>query len=303
VELNLSNPEEVKMLLSLCSSSGEAKEVLNSILEMIKANVQSGSMKLQIDELANLDLQGDIPLKDLPKSLANLARTRRETSTGDMPAPVKVQYLSDGPRPLPLSITFPYSRHASYDELRELVSALRPKDIWPNTAPPPSEWTEALSMEALFGDLCQSKDEFKYDKVMRRAVAEFRIRKRKRDELARQAVPQGQLSDEEQEEEDESQSPDAYTAIDDTQVLQPVAELDNNISPPQDDHGQEEPKLQRSDHRPTPNRSWMVTSSQTDSGQKRLKLREEAFRAASQGQWGDFGLSRSTGQREPSPEL
>jgi hypothetical protein len=34
---------------------------------------------------------------------------------------------------LPNVITFPYSRHSSYPELVNLVSAFKPRDIWPCT--------------------------------------------------------------------------------------------------------------------------------------------------------------------------
>jgi hypothetical protein len=40
---------------------------------------------------------------------------------------------------LPKTINFPYSRHASYPELCDLVLAFKPRDVWPCTVSPP-EW-------------------------------------------------------------------------------------------------------------------------------------------------------------------
>lgn len=40
---------------------------------------------------------------------------------------------------LPKTITFPYSRHASYPELCDLVAAFKPRDVWPCTVSP-ADW-------------------------------------------------------------------------------------------------------------------------------------------------------------------
>lgn len=59
---------------------------------------------------------------------------------------------------------FPFSRHSSYKELRCLVQALRPKDIYPCTVSS-STWSAEVSMKTLFGDLC-SADLFSHDARM-----------------------------------------------------------------------------------------------------------------------------------------
>lgn len=43
---------------------------------------------------------------------------------------------------LPNVITFPYSRHSSYPELRELVNAFKPRDVWPCTVDLPAWLSE-----------------------------------------------------------------------------------------------------------------------------------------------------------------
>ncbi|KAI5204456.1 hypothetical protein E4T39_03642 [Aureobasidium subglaciale] len=60
--------------------------------------------------------------------------------------------------------TFPFSRHSSYLELRELVQALKPKDVYPCTIDQ-STYTYDISMEMLFGDLC-SANTFQADKEL-----------------------------------------------------------------------------------------------------------------------------------------
>ncbi len=41
--------------------------------------------------------------------------------------------VMDGEKSRPGMITFPYSRHSSYEELCHLLSIFRPKDVWPCT--------------------------------------------------------------------------------------------------------------------------------------------------------------------------
>ena len=61
---------------------------------------------------------------------------------------------------------FPYSRHSSFNELRALVSALAPRDIYPCTVDE-STWTPDISMKNLFGDLCSGEgDRFVHDEEM-----------------------------------------------------------------------------------------------------------------------------------------
>lgn len=87
------------------------------------------------------------------------------------------------------TIHFPYSRHSSYDELRHLVDVFRPKDICACTVCPET-WSEELSMQSLFGDLC-SEQTFYFDQGSRELFEEVQERsglnnparsKRKRDD-------------------------------------------------------------------------------------------------------------------------
>ncbi|KAJ5697319.1 hypothetical protein N7488_011003 [Penicillium malachiteum] len=99
------------------------------------------------------------------------------------------------------TIRFPYSRHSSYSELCELVATLRPKDIHPCTVDP-SSWSEAISIQSLFGQFC-SGDKFLHDSIMReRLDAQYeddrRQRKRPRydDDLSTQTSEASSMSGE-----------------------------------------------------------------------------------------------------------
>jgi hypothetical protein len=49
---------------------------------------------------------------------------------------------------LPKIITFPYSRHASYDELCDLVKAFQPLDVYPCTVNE-QRWDEGMSLHVV----------------------------------------------------------------------------------------------------------------------------------------------------------
>jgi hypothetical protein len=80
----------------------------------------------------------------------------------------EVANTSDQPDPsirkLPTTITFPYSRHSSYSELCELVSAFSPKQVYPCTVDE-TTWTPAVGMASLFGQCCSGTD-FDHDHEM-----------------------------------------------------------------------------------------------------------------------------------------
>lgn len=80
----------------------------------------------------------------------------------------------DTGKSLPRSITFPYSRHSSYPELCHLVSALKPKDVWPCTVNP-REWARnGVSIRKLFGEHC-SGPTFRHDVLMESLVGDDHI--------------------------------------------------------------------------------------------------------------------------------
>ena len=82
------------------------------------------------------------------------------------------QKLGAAPRetPLPRVILFPYARHSTFEELRQLVKTFTPRDVWPCTFDA-EHWRQqgayhtvfypanlpGMSIESLFGEYCYEK--------------------------------------------------------------------------------------------------------------------------------------------------
>ncbi|KAL9082278.1 MAG: hypothetical protein Q9159_006539 [Coniocarpon cinnabarinum] len=60
---------------------------------------------------------------------------------------------------LPPTITFPYARHSSYEELRLLVARFRPRDVYPCTTPRRDRLKHFRSMGVLFGSVCHREED------------------------------------------------------------------------------------------------------------------------------------------------
>ncbi|KAH6711742.1 hypothetical protein BKA61DRAFT_522678 [Leptodontidium sp. MPI-SDFR-AT-0119] len=76
---------------------------------------------------------------------------------------------------LPRIITFPYSRHSSYEELCDLLKIFKPKDVWPCTEDPYRWHERGLSVEGLFGEQC-SDHRFRYDREMEKMISDYEAR-------------------------------------------------------------------------------------------------------------------------------
>ncbi|KAJ9625830.1 hypothetical protein H2203_004594 [Taxawa tesnikishii (nom. ined.)] len=141
-ELELNDMHIVGQLMALCSARLQKQpEIMPDLMSLIASSAQTGNIRLDVSTLLEEDDEND--------ALENLPLDR---------------LLPHSPNSA--QVTFPYSRHSSYEELRWLVAAFRPKDIYPNTV---NErlWTPSVSMETLFGDLC-SGDVFAHDRSMLR---------------------------------------------------------------------------------------------------------------------------------------
>lgn len=203
-ELDLSLPTDLDMIMALCYDSVKDAEALQHIAKILEEALVDGK-RLQLDDFDDFKLpeDGEIPLAMIPQIMTALAR-KQKAGDDNQPAVRKRKTSKPASAGLPKSITFPYSRHSSYNELRELVAAFRPRDVWPCTAPPPKEWDEEMSMDALFGDLCSTTvDGFAFDKAMRAARAEMMELKQKQDGAKTQAP-----TDTQEEAPKETQRPD-----------------------------------------------------------------------------------------------
>ncbi|KAF2219497.1 beta-lactamase-like protein [Elsinoe ampelina] len=141
-ELELNDLNTVGALVELCQKRLQDRpEVLDKVKKWLADCVQQGATNIKLDTEAFYDALEDgsqtkdldeIPLDRLITALEKLV-SEKKTKT-ELPSK---------------RITFPYSRHASLEELRMLVAALRPRAVYPNTYEP------GMDMDDLFGDLLQ----------------------------------------------------------------------------------------------------------------------------------------------------
>ncbi|KAE8352927.1 putative DNA repair protein [Aspergillus coremiiformis] len=179
-ELEIPNESTLEQLVKLCLERIHDSKTLSETREALAEAFSSKSKTLSLDSYGIKGDQ-DISLENLVNILSRGRFHEKDWSD--------TQVLT-GPRDqsgnrLPQIIHFPYSRHSSYAELCELVSAFKPKDIYPCTVDPLT-WDEDVSMQSLFGHLC-SGTEFAHDQHMRYMIAndeELRSKKRARDEEA-----------------------------------------------------------------------------------------------------------------------
>ncbi|KAH0078757.1 hypothetical protein KCU96_g13233, partial [Aureobasidium melanogenum] len=130
------------------------KESIDLDLEILRDEVEITSQDGRLDDEFDMD---NLPIDKLVPALTRLITGKSKQEEEDR---IKQQR----------QITFPFSRHSSYLELRELVQAFSPKDIYPCTVDR-STYTYDVSMEMLFGDLC-SADIFQADKELHAQLAE-----------------------------------------------------------------------------------------------------------------------------------
>jgi len=71
---------------------------------------------------------------------------------------------ADNGEALPTWIQFPYARHSSLAELRNIVAAFRPRDVY-QCVLDESTWTPTQSVQHLFGEFC-SGTQFRHDEEM-----------------------------------------------------------------------------------------------------------------------------------------
>jgi hypothetical protein len=148
-ELETGDAAEIGKLIELCGNSIKDKKLLSNVLTLLQTLAGSDG-KLSLDMRLPKDSgssQDDFSLQTLVSILS--ANASRTATTEE---------------PCNRTIRFPYSRHSSYAELRNLVAAFNPKDIFPCTVDEDS-WTPDMSMEYLFGDLCNN-GRFRHDAEM-----------------------------------------------------------------------------------------------------------------------------------------
>ena len=160
--LELNDQTLTKMLIDLCDDRAEDPTKRSKIRDNIIKALGTDDKTISLDALALWDLAGDIKLNEFVENLIQLADSSKKGEEGNIENSATREITQNGE--LPFRIQFPYSRHSSYEELRELVAAFRPCDIYPCTTDW-QEWSWDEGVESLFGDLC-SGTIFAYDREM-----------------------------------------------------------------------------------------------------------------------------------------
>ena len=110
--------------------------ILSDIRRMLHAGLHSSRKTLVLNDAEPDCKQDELSLEELANILARSA-AQRPTAEG-------VTQVQEGDVQLPKIITFPYARHSSYAELRDLVRVFKPVDIYPCTVNK-EDWHEGKS--------------------------------------------------------------------------------------------------------------------------------------------------------------
>ena len=175
-ELDIQDLATLEALQSFANETFQDKTIVARLQDALARTSQAGEMRVSLDTLG-LGLDEEVSIKRFIQLMSSTSQPRgRQTAREIQPGSIKDRVIH-----------FPYSRHSSYDELRHLVSTFRPRDCCACTVEIEA-WTEEVSMQSLFGDLC-SGTIFFYDSQVRHQVSDFKAiqeaknsLKRKRDE-------------------------------------------------------------------------------------------------------------------------
>ncbi|KAK2006099.1 artemis protein [Colletotrichum eremochloae] len=159
-ELDPPSAQDIKAMVELMDEAPEiSTEAKTRLVQFLEAGTTSGrNMSLDLD----ITTFGDKHETAILDAFRAMAQKRQSVSE-------EVVSSSDGSAELPRVITFPYSRHSSYQELCDLVRVFRPKDVWPCTVNIP-EWLGGnVTIKSLFGSYC-SGDVFAHDLEMEKVA-------------------------------------------------------------------------------------------------------------------------------------
>lgn len=152
---------DLPKLRELCLTSlkglKDSKLVETFLSAISKIGGRQTALRLDADSTEGLSQSTEMTLDQLVGKLLSISKPRRQREAE------KADWMSSS-TPRRTTITFPYSRHSSYEELREIVAIFKPMDIWPCTVDE-DKWNPETSIRALFGDLC-SGDRFRHDELM-----------------------------------------------------------------------------------------------------------------------------------------
>lgn len=146
-QLVASDLTDISDMVNLYATSVDDRKLPLSFPALLKQALIDGNGKLDIDKELQEGNHEAISLESLVSILSSRIPKNRDSRS------------SQG-----RTIRFPYSRHSSYTELCKLIEALNPADVIPCTVDE-DNWTPAISMRNLFGELCSSHV-FRHDTEM-----------------------------------------------------------------------------------------------------------------------------------------
>lgn len=159
VEMDVLSKEDLGRLVQLVAADDDipahVRSRVSDYLVRTTPHGRSISLHLLISSL------GDNNEASLRRALASITEKAR-FGRGEQEVASKTGHTNDI---LPDTVTFPYSRHSSYQELCHLVQTFAPRDVWPCTVDPVEWHKENITIRSLFGRYC-SRDTFAHDLEM-----------------------------------------------------------------------------------------------------------------------------------------
>ncbi|KAL8923815.1 MAG: hypothetical protein Q9208_004376 [Pyrenodesmia sp. 3 TL-2023] len=141
-ELDLGDPEAGPRLIELCRQQIRDPKTLRLTVHLVEDMVYSRKRVVDVSRLSGLETEDAIPLEKLAYLLSEVADQEHSSQHHDE---------------LPL-------QHSSYEEMCHLISALKPRDVYPCVANEES-WASGSMVRNLFGHLC-SGNRFAHDDEM-----------------------------------------------------------------------------------------------------------------------------------------
>ncbi|KAL6825468.1 beta-lactamase-like protein [Trichoderma sp. SZMC 28015] len=166
MELGVPNQSDLEILLKIIDALKSTTEEARSECARALTNALASGRDLQLNMSSSTEGAHSTDLQRVILSIINSQLVAIPTRT-------KVEQRSE--THLPNVIRFPYSRHSSYAELCNLVSAFKPRDIWPCTFHLEAWQKNAMSIESLFGKYC-SGNIFAHDMRINNIVKEMKRR-------------------------------------------------------------------------------------------------------------------------------
>ncbi|KAK1527782.1 artemis protein [Colletotrichum paranaense] len=167
-ELDPLSTEDITAVSKLIEDADISPEAKFRLSEFLETGVKTGrSLSLDLD-IASFGEKNQAAIMDAFQAVGRKKHLEEQSTQITQPA---IDGLSGK---LPRVITFPYSRHSSYQELCDLVRIFRPKDVWPCTVNPVDWLRNTTSIRYLFGNLC-SGDTFAHDMEMKKLAESLRI--------------------------------------------------------------------------------------------------------------------------------